>query len=118
MADGLVEHGAPLVRLAVLDVLGVAALVENGVALPDVLGGRHGDEIAAATLALGLAFLARAENRDRVAVLEEQTNGMMKNCVNLVEIHELASLSCAACRVESAIPSRTSLLYPGWHCCT
>ena len=69
VAHRLVDHGALGVGLAVLDVVGLAALVEDRVALADKLGGGHRDVVAPAPLALGLALLPRAEYGDRVAVL-------------------------------------------------
>jgi hypothetical protein len=72
LADGLVDHGAPLVRLAVLDIFGVAALVKDGVALPHKLGRRHRLVVPPALLALGLLEAVRAVHGHSITVLKFQ----------------------------------------------
>ena len=71
VADGLVDHDAALLALAVAEVGRLALLVEDRVALLDPLGDGDGHGVLLALLALRHLLLAGHVHRDRLADLFE-----------------------------------------------
>ena len=69
VADGLVDHDAALLALAVAEVGRLALLVEDGVALLDPLGDGDGDGVLLALLALRHLLLAGHVHWDGLADL-------------------------------------------------